>query len=393
MNDYYKIKLLSICLIISIINSTIIKEGYHFFDIFYYRDIYKNYLKQKKNYKCSLEEGPNCLYIKNSNEYEKEKELKNIFPDNNSIINEPLEYIFSKLKNSSKLITEKESTTIDDEIFEFDSPYVMSLLLSFESYDEKTLLHDIYAPETIDTPFDIGRVTLTIFGKLRLSQKNSKKFEPPMSLKDEKPQNTYAFVETKEVIIKFNVKSTIGSLYIKKNKYNQNNKPFYLYGFKNGKKHLISKIENVPSSQWIKVNGNGKKYESIGLMRGFDYDNIVIMASLEGTVNYNQLTKQFSSLINDKIRNTINEEVNKLTGKKGKYLNKDENGIKVIKINIEQEDIIKNEEENIDFPDDLIDEIENKYKEEKNLYEKNQRENKNKIEKSDKNIIIKDEDL
>ena len=128
-------------------------------------------------------------------------------------------------------------------------------------------------------------------------------------------------------------------------------------------------------------------------MRGFDYDNIVIMASLEGTVNYNQLTKQFSSLINDKIRNTINEEVNKLTGKKGKYLNKDENGIKVIKINIEQEDIIKNEEENIDFPDDLIDEIENKYKEEKNLYEKNQRENKNKIEKSDKNIIIKDEDL
>ena len=30
------------------INSTLISEGYHFFDIFYYRDIYKNIIKQKK---------------------------------------------------------------------------------------------------------------------------------------------------------------------------------------------------------------------------------------------------------------------------------------------------------------------------------------------------------
>ena len=393
MIDKYKIKLISICLFICLTNSTIITEGYHFFDAFYYRDIYKNYIKQKKNYKCSLEEGPNCIYIKSKSEYEIEKELKNIYPNDNNIINEPPEYIYSKLKNSTKLITEKETSTIEDQIFEFDSPYVMSLLLTFESYDEKTRLHDIYAPETIDTPFEIGRLTLTIAGKLRLSQKNSEKFESSIYLKDEKPQNTYAFVETKEVIIKFNLKSTINSLYIKKNTYNQNNKPFYLYGFKNGNKHLITKLENVPSSRWIKVNGDGKKYESIGLMRGFDYDNIVIMASLEGAVNYSQLTKQFSSIINDKIRSTINEEVNKIRENKGKNLQSDNNGIKMIQIDLDQADIIKDEEENIEFSEELINEIENKYKEEKIVYEKKEQENKNRIKNDERNIIIKDEDL
>ena len=49
------------------INATIISEGYHFFDIFYYRDIYKNYIKQKKSNKCSIEEGPNCIFIESKN--------------------------------------------------------------------------------------------------------------------------------------------------------------------------------------------------------------------------------------------------------------------------------------------------------------------------------------
>ena len=236
----------------------------------------------------------------------------------------------------------------------------MSLLLSFESYEEKTRLGDIYAPETIDTPFDLGRVTLTILGKLRLSQKNSKNFELPTVSKEERPMGTYAYVESKEVIIKFNLKSTISSLYIKKNKYNQNNKTFYLYGYKNGIKQLITKVQNVPSTQWIKINGDGKKYESIGLMRGFDYDNILILSSMDGVLNYNQLTKQFSSVINEKIRDTINEEVNKIKNGKG-FKNTDNKGgsVKVIKINLDEQDIITNNEEDFELPEELLKEIEN----------------------------------
>lgn len=51
-------------------------------------------------------------------------------------------------------------------MYSFDSPLVMSLFLTFESYNEKTKKNDIYSPETIDTAFDIGRLTLTILGKL-----------------------------------------------------------------------------------------------------------------------------------------------------------------------------------------------------------------------------------
>ena len=386
MKSNIRIKLLSILYTLALINSTIIKEGYHFFDVFYYRDMYKNYLKQKRNNKCSLDEGPNCLYIKSKNESEIQIELKNIYPEDNNIDKGSLESIYLKLKNTTKLYTDKETSTIEDEVFQFDSPYVMTLLLSFESYDEKTNLGDIYAPETIDTPFDLGRVTLTIVGKLRLTQKNSNNFDSTIISKEDLPQKTYAYVESKEVIMKFNLKSTISSLYIKKNKYNENNKTFYLYGYKNGNKHVITKIQNVPSTQWIRVNGDGKKYESIGLIRGFDYDNISIMSSMEGLPNYNQLTKQFSSFINEKIRTTINEEVNKIKSGKG-IDSKEENGVKIIKINLDQADIdVNDKEEDIDFPEEYMKEIENIYKNEneqkKNLKkeEGNNNNDKNRIE-------------
>ena len=395
MKSKYRIKILFFFLIISLINSTIITEGYHFFDSFYYRDMYKNFLKQRKSNKCSIDEGPNCFFIQNKNGSQIEIELKNIYPENTILINEKPEEIYAKLKNSTNSISEKDTSTIEDEIFEFDSPYVMTLLLSFESYDEKTKLGDIYAPETIDTPFDIGRVTLTIFGKLRLSQKDCEKYHSKIISKQERPQKTYAYVESKEVIIKFNVKSTINSLYIKKNKYNQNNKTFYLYGYKNGNKYLITKIQNVPSTEWIKINGDGKKYESIGLMRGFDYDNIAIMSSMEGLPNYNQLTKQFSSFIKEKIRTTLSEEVDKIIGRKvgrDKAKKGENDGVKIIKIDIDQEDIIKNDkEEDFNLSEEFLNEVENKYKNEKLEHNRN-----NDIKKdvnNNNNENIKNEDL
>ena len=69
---------------------------------------------------------------------------------------------------------------------------------------------------------------MNIIGKLRLSQKNSKKFENPLpkNIKEEGPKGTYAFVESKEVIIKFNTKSSISSVYIKKIVIIQMVKPF-----------------------------------------------------------------------------------------------------------------------------------------------------------------------
>ena len=264
------------------VNSKIISEGYHFFDIFYYRDLYNYLINQKKDNKCSIDDGPSCYYIKGKDEELIYKELNKLYPDKKSFLKESPENILSKIKETTTLIQGKDTKTLEDEVYSFDTPYTVSLYLTFESYDEITKNGDIYAPETIDTQYDVGRLTLTILGKLRLSQKNAKIYENPYpkSIKDEGPKNTYAFVESKEVIIKFSSKSSISSVYIKKNNYNKDNKTFYLYGYRDGHKQIITKLQNVPNSKWIKVTGDGRKYDSIGLLRGFDYDNFVIFIYL-----------------------------------------------------------------------------------------------------------------
>ena len=358
------------------INTTIISEGYHFFDIFYYKDIYKSIIRQKKSNKCSIEDGPNCLFIEGKDKNQITKDLKDIYPDEDTFFQETPENILLKLKEETKKINTKEKESIDDEVFSFDSPYVMSLYLTFESYDEITKKGDIYAPETIDTQYDIGRITLNIIGKLRLSQKNSKKFENPLpkNIKEEGPKGTYAFVESKEVIIKFNTKSSISSVYIKKNSYNTDGKTFSLYGYKDGKKLIITKLQNVPNNQWTKVNSDGKKYDSIGLLRGFDYDNLIINAAMnvEQTADLNKYTKKYSSFLNEKINDAIQDALNQL---KNGELKVTKPGIKVVKIDLNQNEILQDEgqEENFDIPEELMKELnenennDNKKNEEQNI--------------------------
>ena len=365
------------------INTTIIAEGYHFFDIFYYRDMYKNFVKQQKNNKCSINDGPNCIFLESKSKDLISKELKNIYPDSNTFLKETPENIFLKLKEKAKLISTKEKETIDeDEVFSFDSPYVMSLYLTFESYDELTRKGDVYAPETIDTQYDIGRLTLTIMGKLRLSQKNSKNFESPIpQIKDEKPKGTYAFVESKEVFIKFNSKSIISSVYIKKNSYNKDNKSFYLYGYKDGHKKVITKIQNVPSNHWLKVTGDGKRYDSIGLLRGFDYDNFIINASInqENSANLNKYAKKYSNFFNEQVNNAIQDAITQL---RNEDTSVGSPGIKVLKINLNQNEIFQEQEqdENFEIPEELLNEINNN--------ENNNNDNKkiNNEKEEDKNI-------
>jgi hypothetical protein len=252
----------------------------------------------------------------------------------------------------------------------------MSLYLTFESYDEITKNGDVYAPESIDTPYDVGRLTLTIMGKLRLSQKNAKQFEnpTPKSPKDEGPKGTYAYVESKEVIIKFNSKSSISFVYIKKNIHNKDNKTFFLYGYKNGHKHIISKIQNVPSNYWIKVTGDGKKYDSIGLIRGFDYDNIIINASFNKE-NSSQLKKKYSSVINEKINDVIQDTLKQI--KNGQIETNTKIGnVKVLKIDLNQNDIIQEqEEEEFEIPEELMNQITNEENNgNKNIDNKNNKE-------------------
>ena len=374
------------------IKATIITEGYHFFDVFYYRDIYKKFIKQKKVNKCSIEDGPNCFFIESKNKEEIANELKNIYPDRDIFFKEEPENILLKLKESAKLISSQEKESIEEDVFSFDSPYVMSLYLTFESYDEITRNGDIYAPETIDTQYDVGRLTLTILGKLRLTQKNAKIYENPYpkNIKDEGPKSTYAFVESKEVIIKFSSKSSISSVYIKKNNYNKDNKTFYLYGYRDGHKQIITKLQNVPNSKWIKVTGDGKKYDSIGLLRGFDYDNFVINASInmESSVDLNKYTKKYSSALNEKINGAIQDVFNQL--KNGGLKSSSNPKIKIVKIDLNQNEIVQDQEEDFDIPEELMNEINKNENIDNNNYNDNIQDKKNNEKKNQDNINKQD---
>ena len=345
------------------INSTIIKEGYHFFDLFYYRDYYKALTKQKKSNQCSIENGPSCYYIKGKNENLISSELKKIYPSKETFKRESPENILTKIKEATTLIQGKDPEEIKEEVYSFDTPYMVSLYLTFESYDEKTKYNDIYAPEIIDNQYEAGRLTLTITGKLRLTQKNAEQYESKglFDLRDEGPKKTYAYVESKEVIFKFSSKSSINSLYIKKNKFNKNNKTFFLYGYKNGHRYIITKVENVPSYKWVKVNGNGEKYDYIGLIRGFDYDNFVInaVASKSDLNDLNKLTKKYSTAFNEKINEVITKLVGDLKNEDLKSINGDNIGnIKVVQIHVNQNDMPQETDDNdFEIPEEIMEEI------------------------------------
>jgi len=340
------------------INTKIIKEGYHFFDIFYYKDLFKTFKNQKKNNKCSIDDGPSCYYIKGKTDEMISSELKKLYPNKETLKKESPENILKKIKESVALIQGKDSETLEEEVYSFDTPYMVSLYLTFESYDEKTKYSDIYAPETIDNQYEAGRLTLTISGKLRLTQKNAERYESKtlVNLRDEGPRNTYAYVESKEVIFKFSSKSSINSLYIKKNKFNIRNKTFYLYGYKNGHRHIITKLENVPS-YWVKVTGNGEKYDYIGLIRGFDYDNFVInaVANKDDLIDVNKLTKKYSTAFNEKINEMITKIVSGL--KNEDFQSSDIGGVKVVQVNLNQNDLVQENDEDFDIPEELMDEI------------------------------------
>ena len=123
-------------------------------------------------------------------------------------------------------------------------------------------------------------------------------------------------------------------------------------------------MENVPSTRWIKVNGDGNKYDSILLIRGFDYDNFVINAqvSKDNSIDFNKINKKYSEVISERINNAIQDTMKQI--KNGADINTiKENGknVKIIKIDLNQNDILEqNEQEDFDIPEELMDELEKK---------------------------------
>ena len=120
-------------------------------------------------------------------------------------------------------------------------------------------------------------------------------------------------------------------------------------------------MQNVPSSHWIKVNGDGNKYDSIILIRGFDYDNFIINSQItkDNSIDYNKLSKKYSQVISEKINGAIQDVMKEI--KKGDLntIKQDGKNVKIIKIDLNQNDIIdENKDDDFDIPEELMDELE-----------------------------------
>ena len=116
------------------------------------------------------------------------------------------------------------------------------------------------------------------------------------------------------------------------------------------------------------------KYDSIILIRGFDYDNLVINAQVtkENAVDYNKINRKYSEAINQKINGAIQDVMKQIKSGDMNTINQDGKNYKIIKIDLNQNEILEqNQEEDFDIPEDIINELEkndniknNKYKEE-----------------------------
>ena len=128
-------------------------------------------------------------------------------------------------------------------------------------------------------------------------------------------------------------------------------------------------MENVPSDRWIKVNGNIERYNSIGLIRGFDYDNFVInaVASKSDMLSLSQLTKKYADAFNERINEMITKIISGL--KSDGNQSGDNGGIKIVRVNLNQNQVEQENDEDFEIPEEIMNEI-NKNERDKNNKDK-----------------------
>ena len=150
-------------------------------------------------------------------------------------------------------------------------------------------------------------------------------------------------------------------------------------------------MQNVPSSSWIKVSGDSKKYDSILLIRGFDYDNFVINSQVnkDNSVGYEKINQKYSEAMKEKINIAIKDAMKEIKSGDIKKIKENGENIKIVQIELNNNDIKTDDDEDYDIPDELMEELENNYiknnnkmKEEK-IIENNDRNNIQNINKND----------
>ena len=296
----------SIYLIISIINIneyllSLLETGALQFQNFIYHDRLKLYSKQNRTQKCSISDGPNCLFLNN---YQCKTDInenwQNIMNQtrNNNITYKKLSSI---IRNKNKKYIQKYSSENDSS--QTPPSITLKLGLTFESYDEMTMNNDIYASSIKYVKYYVDVIPIEIYGKLRLRyNKDSLKVKKGSDY----PSGTYAIVETNNVSIKLGGKSFICTHFFIRARNIDLKTSANVIGYLDGKEMYSTEkaLSSFEDKAWVKVSLPNKKIDVLTIPKGFEYDSFsfVIETFNQYNVNvhfYRDPTKRYEELVTD----------------------------------------------------------------------------------------------
>ncbi len=116
-----------------------------------------------------MNQGPSCFFIDGEETIKSNGLLSVLSQDlKTQTYKEKVPILLDRIKQLKETYTTKNSSSIG-QVFNIQPKIQMSLLLTFESYDPKTLKGDFYIQEEKIVKFNIGYLKLNFGGKLKIS--------------------------------------------------------------------------------------------------------------------------------------------------------------------------------------------------------------------------------
>ena len=277
---------------------SLIESGASQFQNFIYHDRLKLYSKQNRTQKCSISNGPNCLFLNN---YQHENEnWQNIINETkkNNITYKKLSS-FLRIKNKNYI--QKYSSQNDTE--QTPPSITLKLGLTFESYDEMTMKNDVYAYPLKHVKYFVDVIPIEIYGKLKLrySKDNIK-----VKKGSDYPSGTYAIVESNNVSIKLGGKNFICTHFYIRTKNIDLKTSANVIGYLNGKEMYSTEkaLSSFEDKTWVKVTLPNKKIDVLTIPKGFEYDSFsfIIETYNQYDINvhfYRNSNKKYEELVTD----------------------------------------------------------------------------------------------
>ena len=268
---------------------------------FIFYDRIKLYSKQNRTHKCSISNGPNCLYLNNYQyKTDKNKNWQNVL---NQTLNHNITYkiLTNIMNNKNKKYIQKYSSQKDTN--QILPSITLKLGLTFESYDEITMKNDIYAHPLRYVKYNVDLIPIEIYGKLKLrySRDNIK-----IKKGSDYPSGTYAIVESDNVSIKLGSRSFICTHFYIRARNIELKISAKIIGYLNGKERYSTEksLSFFEDKTWVKVSLPKEKIDLLTIPKGFEFDsfNFILETYNQYDINvhsYRNSNRKYEELVTD----------------------------------------------------------------------------------------------